>query len=410
MSLLDETVVGDRRTHRLLRDYVRFLWSNLALILLLLLAGAAAGHALSIHEGYTYSSTTVLNSTNQSRFSAYTKLPTSDAVLTEVASGQAAINDLRSRVEVISRRANLTIEITVEATSPETAEAEARAITDATVAAALDLDSDVDKNATSPLYLQSAASAPIIANIDVLRLYRIAGAAFGVLIGICIGAIREASGVKVRSEREVRLLADPYDVPVLANPLTHRVRTGHLFDDVQATSVILHDPRALLINVSPMTKELQLRQIVDVLLKHAAISDGRRSLVIDTGVSLEFLPAAFTSSGIPGLRAVLLGETYLKDAIVENAIEGADFIGAGNDPTLSTEAADSELFKSFIDEMKRSYSLIIILREGFVPQRVEIADVRIGYFQLSQQTRNEIRDWMQLSSDFRQSIAIVESK
>ncbi len=102
------------------------------------------------------------------------------------------------------------------------------------------------------------------------------------------------------------------------------------------------------------------KTLVSVNLAGSFAQTNKKTLILDCDLRKPRVHTVFNAKRFPGLIDYLFGHASLKDIINKTNLPSCDFISAGTIPPNPAEMLESKEMKSFLEEMKNIYDIIIL--------------------------------------------------
>ncbi len=372
-------------------DFLRTLWKNWVLIVVLGIAGAAVGYGVSATNPSQFRSsssvlvTTGLGSTAQELVqgstyieklvASYAELAGSELVLEPVIEElglDTTVRQLSGRVSATAELNTVIINVSAVAGSPEEAQAVAASVTRHLATTVAELSpQDASQEPTVRLTTIESASLPQQRFEPNTRLWAIIGGALGGFSGVVIALLRRFVADVVSSPADV---ASTTDVPVLGEiPEARRGRS--------TTETILNDPRsieaeayaALSANLSFVGVDEGIRSVVVASGSSAegkstsatglaiALADpSKRVLLIDADLRSPSIDKVTGLDGSLGLTSALVGSASLADVAQPWGVDGLHVVTSGPQAPNPAQLLRSEAMRSLLRDATDHYDLVVV--------------------------------------------------
>ncbi|CAD5991222.1 polysaccharide biosynthesis tyrosine autokinase [Agreia sp. COWG] len=383
-----------------LRDYARILQKSWILIAVLLFVGIGAAAGFSILQTPKYSSSAKVfvstsggssvsdlqqgNTFSQQRVKTYADLATTPIVLLPVIA-ELGLNlssaDLASMVTATAPLNTTLIEIGVTSVDPALASQIATAVSESLTQVVEKIETPADSgSATSPvkLTLVQHAEVPQVPVSPNIPLNIGLGGLVGLVLGIAIAVLREASDNRIRNERDVEAITD---APILG---------GIVFDPKAAERpLIVHDdprsPRAesfrtLRTNLRYLDVGRESRSFVitssiqsegkstSAVNLAIALSDaGSRVLLVDADLRRPKIHEYLGLEGAVGLTDLLIGRAEPEDVIQPWGQRDLFVLPAGTIPPNPSELLGSAALLKLVNEFNRAFDVVLFDSAPLLP-------------------------------------------
>ncbi|SMQ58444.1 polysaccharide biosynthesis tyrosine autokinase [Agreia sp. VKM Ac-1783] len=383
-----------------LRDYARILQKSWVLIAVLLFVGIGAAAGFSILQTPKYSSSAKVfvstsggssvsdlqqgNTFSQQRVKTYADLATTPIVLLPVIAElglDLSSADLAAMVTATAPLNTTLIEIGVTNVDPALASQIATAVSESLTKVVEKIETPADTGSTtSPvkLTLVQHAEVPQVPVSPNIPLNIALGGLVGLVLGIAIAVLREASDNRIRSERDVEAITD---APILG---------GIVFDSKAAERpLIVHDdprsPRAesfrtLRTNLQYLDVGRESRSFVitssiqsegkstsAVNLAIALADAGSRVLLVDADLRRPKIHEYLGLEGAVGLTDLLIGRAEPEDVIQPWGQRDLFVLPAGTIPPNPSELLGSDALLKLVSEFNRAFDVVLFDSAPLLP-------------------------------------------
>lgn len=380
-----------------IEDFLRLLLRNLFLLILGVALGAAAGFGFSFSKPEVYSASALgyVSASSQTDEAGnpiqqasgnmqfqYSKAQSYLPLFNTRAVGQSIVDDLglQSSPDTVagSLQAKLDpnapiITVTAFAGSAQEASDIANAAVEATADEARTLESGGNEDAAVSVQLatyQNAVLPGAPESPDRFK-YLAAGAAAGLLIALAVAWLRDRNDSRIRTADDI---AEAVDLPLLgtlpdvkelgrakngtlpdpktfgAREAIRKLRTNLRYVDVDAP------PHSIVVTSSAPGEG---KSIVAGNLARVMARAGQPTLLIDADLRRPMVADQFGVDGAVGLSQLLAASVSLEDAVQPSSTQLLSLLPAGQVPPNPSELLGSRRMKELIEELSRSYFVII---------------------------------------------------
>lgn len=360
-------------------DFFRMLKANIALLIICVVLGAAAGYGYSLLQPQTFTSKStgfvVVNdggsgvlsgsSVAQERAAAYLPLLRSRAVqdrIAELNDGNAPAGGLSAEVATGS---NLIV-VSAVSNDPESAAKLANTALQATADVANKLEGNQAAVRVEPLEDAVVPTSPSSPNYKLNTAY---GAAIGLALGILAAFLRRLFDVNIRTTTDAQNAAGAgilgalprdetfgtagQDVDRLAPRASEAVR--QLRTNLKFVSVD-NPPRTISITSADPGEG---KSTVISSLATALAAAGDRVVLVDADLRRPRQADIFNVEGRVGLSEVLAGQVQLDDAVQQVGDYGLLLLPAGRTPPNPSELLGSERMRVLLEELSAHCTVLI---------------------------------------------------
>jgi capsular exopolysaccharide synthesis family protein len=374
-----------------LKDHLRILRQNVALVIaaVLFCAAGAAGSAVLLPT--TYSSQTELfvsipnagdpydlqlaSTFTQERIQTYVDMTDSRAVLEPVIENlrlDETPSSLADRVEAFSDPGTVLIAVEATDTSPEGAAAISEAVATSLVEVIGSLENS-EATGTSPIQLAVAnpAEVPTDRNGPPLWLWILLGMSIGIGAGIGLAFLRSALDNTLRSREDLpRITGAPVLASIPADPAVadvagmtdgpvhsaggeafRRLRTNLRFAQVD-------DTNSAVLLTSAQAQEGKTTTSINLAV--SAAQSGQRVALVDADLRRPSVAERLGLENAAGLTTALLGSADVADLLQPWGPDELYVLTAGEIPPNPAELLDSRAMTSLINRLLNEFDLVVV--------------------------------------------------
>lgn len=370
-------------------------WLSIVIVTLLMIAAAGALMLLTtprytattrmffgVQSGESVTDLAQGSTFAEKQMSSYAQVATSPLVLDPVIDRvglPVTASKLASNVVATPPADTVILEISVTDTDPQRAANIANAIGDqlAIVAGGLS-PARPDGTESVKATLLAAASPPASpSSPNVLRNLAVAGV-LGLVVGVGVALIRQATDTKIRSEQDVQALTDAtilgavaFDETVAVNPIV--MRSGRFTQQSEALRRIRTNLQ--FVNIGNKHPTILISSSIPgegksttALNLAVALSDaGVRTILIDADLRRPSIARYMGLEGQVGLTTVLIGKAEVVDVVQpwENGM--LDILPAGQIPPNPSELLGSSAMRELLTELAEVYDMVLIDSPPLLP-------------------------------------------
>jgi tyrosine-protein kinase Etk/Wzc len=156
-------------------------------------------------------------------------------------------------------------------------------------------------------------------------------------------------------------------------PKSRHLKNKGLISNLAPTSALIEGYRTIRNGIRYASVDKQLKTLVvtssienegkSSVVSNIAITfsmEGKKVIVVDLNLRKPALHKFFKVPAYGGVTSVLIGKIQLEEAIIHTSIEGIDVLPSGPVPPDPSKLVESQKIKDIIDNLKKTYDLIII--------------------------------------------------
>lgn len=381
-----------------LRDYLRIVRRNWAIIALCTLLGLIVAGAYSLAVRPTYTSQTQLfvaiqnsesiqdlqqgNTFSQARVQSYVEVVGTPVVLQPVIDNLAlemSPGELGQRVQASADLNTVIIKIAASDASPVRAAAIAQAVGESLVQRVEELESPAD-GATSPVNLSvvAPATAPSAPTSPNTRLNLVLGLVGGIAVGVALAMLRGTFDTRVRGESDLRRVSEipvlggvSFDSDATRKPLLtqtamqspraeafRQLRTNLQFAHVS------HESKAVLIT-SSLPGEGKTTTAVNLAI--AMAQAGQSVALVDADLRRPRIDSYLGLERSAGLTTALIGRAELIELLQPWGEHDLHVLTSGQIPPNPSELLGSNSMKQLISQLENDFDAVIIDAPPLLP-------------------------------------------